>query len=448
MNNITQTSKNTETGFLKDFFSTLNQNHINYIVLRNYCQLPHSTGGSDLDILINKNQSEEFFQVLNKSISRFNGKIVSVIDSIVCPRYCILGNDDTAWGVMIDLHYDQVSYRGYTIISNKMIWNNTFSFKNICVLNKKTDAVIGLFKELLNNNKCSEKYYNDFVTYSLDNDFLHGIFEYPQRSEIVKALTDCRNFEYSREQVEKLAKLLDKEFPVKCKLYFQWFDKLKRLFKQPGFTIAFIGTDGSGKSTIIEAITPALSDAFHKAVYYEHMRPNYIPSIAQLFGKKSDFNKPVTNPHGSTPSGFMGSFIRWFYYLIDYTFGYYRKVLPKKAIRTCVWIFDRYYYDYLIDPLRSRMKLPHWVFKFGQLFIPEPDLIVCLGAEAEVIHLRKPELPLHEVERQVNKLKEFCEKHERAVWINTGKNVDESSQDTFEAILEVMARRFNDYNNL
>jgi len=435
-----------ESKFLESFFNGLNNGQVSYCVLRNYKMLPNSLGGSDLDILINKDKAEEFFSLLNKSIDLCNGKIVSVIDSNSCPRFCILGKEN--WGVMIDLHYDQISYRGYTIIPNKLIWNNTFKFKNICVLNKKTDALIGLFKELLNNGKCSEKYYNDFVTYSLDNDFLQEVFEYRHGSNIVKVLMECGSSEYSQEQISKLARYLDVEFPVKWNFYFRHFEKLNRLFKQPGFTIAFIGTDGSGKSTIIDSITPALSDAFHKAVYYEHMRPNYFPSIARLFGNKSDFNKPVTDPHGSAPSGFLGSFVRWSYYLIDYTVGYYRKVLPKKAIRTCVWIFDRYYYDYLIDPLRSRMKLPHWLFKFGQLLIPEPDLIVCLGAEAEVIHLRKPELPLPEVERQIIKLKQFCEKHERAVWINTGKNVDESSQDTFEAILEVMARRFNDYNNL
>ena len=59
-----------------------------------------------------------------------------------------------------------------------------------------------------------------------------------------------------------------------------------RLLKHPGFTIAFIGTDGSGKSTIINKISPILNQAFHKSIFYEHMRPNKLPSLAKLFGKR------------------------------------------------------------------------------------------------------------------------------------------------------------------
>ena len=81
------------------------------------------------------------------------------------------------------------------------------------------------------------------------------------------------------------------------------------------------------------------------------------------------------------------------------------KSLAKKAIRCCVWMFDRYYYDYLIDPKRGKIKLPRWLLKLGQFFIPEPDMILCLGTNAESIHRRKPELTLIEVERQVVELK-------------------------------------------
>jgi len=209
-----------------------------------------------------------------------------------------------------------------------------------------------------------------------------------------------------------------------------------------GIAIAFLGTDGSGKSTIINAIKPPLMDAFHNAVYYEHMRPNHLPSIARLFGKKNQLTGPVTDPHSSSVSGFFGSLFRWAYYMLDYTIGFYLKIWPKKAIRSCVWIFDRYYYDYLIDPRRSRIKLPRWILKTGQYLIPEPDLILCLGTDPATIHHRKPELPLSEVERQVAALKDFSRSHKRAVWIDTGKSIEESSEKALKAIIDVMAKRF------
>jgi hypothetical protein len=107
-----------------------------------------------------------------------------------------------------------------------------------------------------------------------------------------------------------------------------------------------------------------------------------------------------------------------------------------------IWIFDRYAYDIMLDPKRFRIKLPSWIIRLVMECMPRPDLILCLGADAAAIHQRKPELPLEEVEHQVRELKKFCHSHKRAVWIDTGKSIDESSQDALKAILNVMSKRF------
>lgn len=209
-------------------------------------------------------------------------------------------------------------------------------------------------------------------------------------------------------------------------------------------TITFLGTDGSGKSTIINAIMPTLNEAFHDGVHYEHMRPNYLPSLAVAMGKKKK-GEPVTvctDPHAEKPSGFFGSLLRLSYYMTDYTYGYFRKIYLDKSIKTHVWIFDRYYYDYLIDPRRGRIKLPKWIISFYGCFVPTPDIIICLGTDAEKIHQRKPELPLEEVKRQVKELQRFTRKNKKAVWIDTGCSMEESVDKTMEVILSMMAKRF------
>lgn len=428
--------------FLIQFFESLKTQKIKYSVLRNYQQLPESTGGSDLDILINKVDSDKFISLIFELSKKYNGSIVSIISSDVCPRFCLLGTDEKGWGLMIDLHYDEISYRGYTILSNETVWKNTIQSNGISVLNNKSDALVGLFKELLNNRTCKKKYYDNFKKLALDKKFLDEVFISIKKPEITSLLIQSKNIDYSSKELGRLVDGLETFFPKKSFITFKSRGKFSRLFKQPGYTVAFLGTDGSGKSTIIEKIQPALNHAFHNAVYYEHMRPNKLPSIAKLMGSKEEFNGPVSNPHANAPSGFLGSLIRWFYYLLDYTFGFYLKVWPKKAIRSCIWIFDRYYYDNLIDQKRGRIKLPHWILKLGQFIVPEPDIILCLGANAEKIYNRKPELPLHEVERQIIELKKFCNSHSKAIWIDTGKNIEESSTDALKAILKVMEKRF------
>ena len=94
-----------------------------------------------------------------------------------------------------------------------------------------------------------------------------------------------------------------------------------------------------------------------------------------------------------------------------------------------------YYYDYLIDQKRAKINLPIWIVKVFQFFVPKPNIIFCLGAEPELIYKRKPELPLKEVERQVTKLKEFCESNKRAIWIDTGTSIEDSCNQVIESII-------------
>lgn len=434
--------ENTST-FLSSFFENLRLAKIYYCVLRNYSHLPESTNGSDLDILINKKDSEIFLNLLTEIAQEYEGKIVSIIDSNICPRICVLGNKDVPWGVMFDLHYDFVSYRGHTLLSNSIVRKNTFLYNgSVSALNSNADSLNGLLKELINNGTCDERYFDAFKSSDVNEDFLNEVFNDISKPELVSALLHFKDDIFSKRALSHLVRILNVHFPKEKRFSVKTYIKLTRFFKHPGFTVVFLGTDGSGKTTIIEKIRPALSDAFHRAVYYEHLRPNRLPSIARLLGRKELLHAPVSDPHGSSQSGFVVSLLRWFYYTLDYTFGFYLKVWPRKAVRCCVWIFDRYYYDYLVDPKRSRIKLPRWILRAGQFIIPDPDLIICLGTKAEFIHKRKPETTLKEVERQVLELKSFCNAHKKAVWIDTGEDIKVSVDNALEAIIENMSHRF------
>lgn len=424
-----------EINLLEKFFIRLNNEKILYLVLRNYQKLPQSTGNSDLDIVVHKKDIEKFFDLLNEFINSNNLLILSIVQDIRCPKYCI---SNGKWGIQMDIFVGFVGFGNRELIPSSTLFKNIGDYRGVKILAPNVGAVLAFLKELLNNKTSSKKYLIE-----LQNQFFHMEID-PQllsqfRPQFRLYLNQHLNH-LGKEHLPELFRIAKKDFNRSKMTGFK--NKLTRLFKQPGYTIAFLGTDGSGKSTIIENIKSPLNDAFHNGVYYEHLRPNKLPSIARLIGNKVEFTGPVKNPHGSSTSGYLGSLLRWSYYMLDYTFGFYLKVWPKKAIRSCVWIFDRYYYDYLIDPKRGRIKLPYWILKFGQLIIPEPDIILCLGTDAEIIHKRKPELPLEEVERQLSELKKFCRSHRRAVWIDTGQSVEESSNQALEAILKVMAKRF------
>ena len=209
-----------------------------------------------------------------------------------------------------------------------------------------------------------------------------------------------------------------------------------------GFCIAFMGTDGSGKSTIINHVIPWLESRGMAAVHYEHLRPNCLPALGVVAGKRSKGDsEPVTNPHSQAAVGFVSSVVRLAYYWLDYFLGYYLKTWPIIKSKEQVCIFDRYFYDLLIDPRRMRIQLPIWIMRGAFLFVPKPDLVICLGADAEVLYERKPETSLEEVARQVNALRSLCASNSRAIWVDTGQSLNASVQETFTAIECLFSKR-------
>lgn len=428
-------------------FRLLNERGINYCVLRNYEELPQSTGSSDLDIYVSSSDYDAFTRVLSDVCAETGAKLVSYKKDNLCPQFtlCIY-----QFGLQIDMHYGLANHRMCVYMDEEIINANTFfTPSGIKALSPEADGMLSFLKETLNNKKCRREYLerarNAIVGKDKGTiDRVLKAFSPSIRTMISETLINEKFDEATIRQVGIAASKDLQTLSSRLRYYFGQLSKLNRLVCPLGYTIAFLGTDGSGKSTIIEAITPVLEQAFHKGIRYEHMRPNYLPSLAVLTGKrnKEATIEVCTNPHGGKTSGFIGSLLRVSYYWLDYTYGYFRKVYFDKSVKNHVWIFDRYFYDYINDPQRACIQLPKWLLKFYGIFVPNPDLTVCLGTDPEIIHARKPELPIKEVQRQVETLKAFAKKNKKAVWVDTGCSVEESVNQVMTAILNLMSKRF------
>ena len=435
----------TQSQFLHSLFQTLAAYRIDYFVIGDYRSLPDSVGQSDLDIIVAPVHRARLHDLLAVLCRDAGVRLASFYRNDTSHFYRLLHTD---WGLQLDVfHVNSLLYRGAPYFPVSLLRRHLTTWHDVRVLSLDFSLYHGFIKEALHLLRAKDKY-------------VDGFFQRlsAERAAVLAELTELYG--------EKVAALLDGvatrddllavipafgktlRRSVKCRHPFAplfWRLRLAGRFfrRRPGYVIAVLGTDGSGKSTVINALTPWLSECFHDSVHYQHLRPTLLPDLGVVTGKKKPQAGPVTNPHGGRPSSFPVSLVRWLYYMLDYTLGYLVRVFPHVRTRSWCYIFDRYYQDYYIDPRRSRTQLPHWLFRLGEVFVPSPDVILCLGGDPEAIYARKPETSLDEVRRQTDVLRRLCDARKNAVWVDTTQPLPDTLSAARDAVFTTLTRRFS-----
>lgn len=165
-----------------------------------------------------------------------------------------------------------------------------------------------------------------------------------------------------------------------------------------GLTIAFLGPDGSGKSTVIEGLRKQ-GLPFARIDYF-HLKPIIKP------GGHRD--KPIDDPHQDPPYGAMKSYGKLLYFIFQYNWGWLRNIRPLKENSSLI-IFDRYFDDMLADSKRYRYGGHPAALRMVRKCIPSPDLYFILTADAQIIYRRKQEVSLDELARQVRAYRDLID---------------------------------------
>jgi thymidylate kinase len=210
---------------------------------------------------------------------------------------------------------------------------------------------------------------------------------------------------------------------------------VRRWFRPTGVTVAILGPDGVGKSSVITGLVKNLDVAFWRRHRVFHWRPNII-------APKPDLG-PDPNPHGKSPRGSITSMVYLAGFFLDYLVGYVFVLRPLRA-KSNLLLFDRYFHDALVDPQRYRYGGPKWFAERLARMVPEPDLVILLDAETATILGRKAELPGHEIERQRKAYQALRFGHAVKVTIKTDDNVDDSVCGAAAAVAEYMTKRFDE----
>ena len=168
--------------------------------------------------------------------------------------------------------------------------------------------------------------------------------------------------------------------------------KLRRWLRpRNGFHAVFLGPDGVGKSTTIEAFQRDLAPAFLHSAYLT-FAPGLIPQ--KFAAPKPD------GPHSLAPRSLPASLLKAAWWAVCYTAGYALTIRPTLA-RAGLVVNHRYLVDAIVDQKRYRYSGPVWLLKVIWAIAPKPDVVFLLDAAPEVIQKRKQEVPFAETARQV-----------------------------------------------
>lgn len=431
---------------LSKVFVSLNSLNVEYCVMNNYENMPEIIP-TDVDIAIDREMFDMIDSFLYKFSQENNIEIIQKIwhgynkcAYILSP---LLINE--RFRIQLDFFVD-FSAKGYpNLILNEVMLYGKRPFKMFYVPAPAVEAPF-LFMRRIIKNDLKTSHINKLkllITQEYNNIQQKFIEIFGQELTIsIIQLIQTGNEAIFHNNLENFRKAL-KKFS-KRKTNFTYITKyrinnalrlINRLLHPVGFSVVQLGPDGSGKTTIASLVTERVSGSFH-GCNIQYWRPYLLPAMGKLkFWNPSEEPKTNPNPHGHSKQNSIKSLFRFFYYLIDYIIGYPFKVyIPK--VRKKIIIFDRYYYDYLVDLHRYRFNIPKWLPKLFLPFIPSTDLVIYLDAEPEVLIKRKQELDLSELKRQVNELRKIVPNLPNSHTIKTDRQIEDIIKEISFLILE------------
>ena len=343
--------------------------------------------------------------------------------------------------------------KGFEIFKFDQLYENTEKYKDYVVLNKPYDIAMLLLYKVIASKQLKERYVEKISKiYSESKEHTDDIIKYAMGENLGSTIISyLENGQYDK--IVKMAKQISKT--TKRKAFFRrpfftmwhiikfWCEKLYRIGwcpKKYRKMIAVEAPDGTGKTTFIDGLTVTLAELFNtdiEKMHVYHFRPTVLPNLGAV-GEKAgvmEQDKDFTNPHRNKPANPISSFVRMVYYWIDYLIGGF--VCIRKDVQFDKFtIFDRYIYDFIVDPVRSRIGLPRWIRVLFSKLVYKPKFVFVMMADTDVIYKRKQELTREEITRQLGEFKRLADSGKRFVELDANQTPDAIIKEATKVIIE------------
>lgn len=201
-------------------------------------------------------------------------------------------------------------------------------------------------------------------------------------------------------------------------------------FQPSGLLLACLGPEGSGKRSVIAALSERKSEPF-RHVHTMVLRPGLMrPSSLE----------PNPSPQRRPVRGRIATVAKMMMFVADYWLGYWLLVRPK-LVRSTLVVSDRYFDDVLVDPGRYRMRRPRAFVRMLLRWIPRPELWLLFDIKSETLQARQPALPEEEARRQRAEYRRVLRGHENVVVLDADQALDRLVAQAERAIVSQLARR-------
>lgn len=407
------------------FIKILNNYNLDYIILGNKKNFLDKIL-TDIDIYINFHNKQN----LEKIISKFLEKNKILLSNVI--------------------RHEHNSYNYTFAFKNK----NEYDFFSIDICN---DYVVNSRKLLSFSKKNSKSIIiNNLKINFLSDDYM---FYYILLKRIVKDDLNKENTSFLKKIfLKNKKKIINGEiFSSKVKIYLKFFFEknklgsknlskliktnyinkkkknypgeisrfIDRIFNKTGMHVVFLGTDGAGKSSLINL----LQEKFEKDV-----SPFWFTEKYHLYSSSVEKKNKIAEPYKKPVYGKILSLVKIIFLYFAFLIFNFKNIFIKIR-KSYLLINDRYFDDVFIDPSRYRVNGYQILVKIFLFLLPRPDLYFLIKASNKNIISRKKELTIKQINYNQKKYKNYAKLEKNVFVINTDKKKEISVNKIIEQIL-------------
>ncbi len=428
------------------FINSLEIDGIPSVYLRNYENLPQNIG-NDVDLLIPKGKTAKVLQLLDDFLIGSGWRLLRIVE--FGPMAVFMTSDKTHHIIHLDLFerldWHCIPFADPTAIIQNRIWNGTVHHPA-----PEDEIYLNVMTRLMYHGYVREKTriqygaLNNMTDHSrMENLFIHNLGPISGANLLTRLeLLEWKEIESSARRLRIMViirGILLTPIDTSIGVYRYLKRSMKRLINPSGIFVVFEGSDGVGKTSIIDRIVPSLIDMTGKSnILSFHWKP-----CKASFREPGHENGAAMNPRCKNSRDNFTSLLFLLYHWLGFWYGWLRYVRPA-LVKNRPVVGDRYSYEFFLDPRRLRLSCPDWLLKLATLTTPRPSLTIALIADPETICSRKQELTCEEIHSYQERL-HACQKTCSEI---ISVSAEASPNSITDSVVKIISAKFTTWGNL